>query len=56
MTRWEYFRRTNYELTDEQLAALGAEGWELVGVSYQFLLFKRPIVSLLDRQKEQCIR
>lgn len=52
--KWEYKKILSSpwdldrgSLSDEALAKLGAEGWELVCESYLWLLFKRPVESAL---------
>ncbi len=44
---WEYL--TLIERDDTDLNALGAEGWELTGVSGMKLYFKRPATSFRER-------
>jgi hypothetical protein len=46
-TEWEYL--TLIERDDADLNALGAEGWELTGVSETKLYFKRPAISFRER-------
>jgi hypothetical protein len=46
-TEWEYL--TLIERDDTDLNALGAEGWELTGVSGMKLYFKRPATSFRER-------
>lgn len=41
MTQWEYLRMT--EPTDQQLAQLGADGWELVSVLAAFSSLKQRV-------------
>jgi hypothetical protein len=44
---WEY--RVVVALKDEGLNELGSDGWELVGVSGDSFVFKRPGLSFKER-------
>ncbi len=46
MTRWEYTRRVAW-LGNEMrvLREMGEAGWELAGVWFVFLYFKRPLAG-----------
>lgn len=46
-TQWEYL--VLMERDDTDLNVLGAEGWELTGVSGMKLYFKRPATSFRER-------
>lgn len=43
MTRWEYCRRSAFAWNEMALLdRMGREGWELCGVWFIWLYFKRP--------------
>ena len=42
LSKWEYRKEWEDEMTLERLNELGAEGWELVIIQKNVMTFKRP--------------